>query len=66
MDMLWDRCRTLPPNSHQIGADQADNQEVEHGQITARLLKGLGIRVNARRQYARPIDTFCDLAYFHD
>ena len=44
-------------------------QEVEHGVITARLLKGLGVDKVDRpiEQYAfrLPLDTFCDLAYFH-
>lgn len=70
MDMLWDRCRTLPTDDGTRAAlVKLMNQEVEHGQITARLLKGLGIDKVERpiEQFAfrLPIDTFCDLAYFH-
>ena len=70
MDMLWDRCRTLAPDDGTRAAlVKLMNQEVEHGEITARLLKGLGVDSVTRpiEQYAfrLPIDTFCDLAYFH-
>ena len=70
MTMLWDRCLNLPADA---GTREAliklMNQEVEHGLITARILKGLGVDTVDRpiEQYAfrLPIETFCDLAYFH-
>jgi ring-1,2-phenylacetyl-CoA epoxidase subunit PaaA len=70
MDMLWDRCMNLPTDDGTRAAlTKLMEQEVEHGQITARLLKGLGVDYVDRpiEQYAfrLPIDTFCDLAYFH-
>ncbi len=70
MDMLWDRCRNLPTDERtKLALTKLMNQEVEHGLITARILKGLGVDKVERpiEQYAfrLPIDTFCDLAYFH-
>jgi ring-1,2-phenylacetyl-CoA epoxidase subunit PaaA len=70
MSRLWDRCMHLPPDLD-VKAPLAClmQQEVEHGLINAQILKGLGVdRVNEPlRQYAfyQPIETFCDLAYFH-
>ena len=70
MDMLWDRCRTLPTDEGTKAVlVKLMNQEVEHGEITARILKGLGVDIVERpiEQYAfrLPIDSLCDLAYFH-
>jgi len=70
MEMLWDRCRNLPTDEGTRSVlVKLMNQEVEHGEITARILKGLGVDKVDRpiEQYAfrLPIDTFCDLAYFH-
>lgn len=67
---LWDRCMRLAPDHQvQVALARLMQQEVEHGAITARLLAGLGAEpVNEPiQQYAfrTPIDTFCDLAYFH-
>ncbi|HEC08155.1 MAG TPA: phenylacetic acid degradation protein [Acidimicrobiales bacterium] len=70
LGMLGDRCRRFAPDER-TGAslDRLMNQEVEHGQINARILAGLGVpRVDRPiEQYAfrLPIDTFCDLAMFH-
>ncbi len=70
MDMLWDRCLNLAPDEGTKAAlVKLMDQEVEHGKITARLLKGLGVDEVTRpiEQYAfrLPMDTFCDLSYFH-
>lgn len=70
MTMLWDRCMTLPPDeSSKSALTKLMQQEVEHGIITARILSGLGVDKVDRpiEQYAfrLPMDTFCDLAYFH-
>lgn len=70
MTMLWDRCLNLPTDeSAKTALTKLMHQEVEHGVITARILKGLGVDKVDRpiEQYAfrLPIDTFCDLAYFH-
>lgn len=70
MTMLWDRCLNLPTDERtKTALTKLMQQEVEHGVITARLLKGLGVDKVDRpiEQYAfrLPIDTFCDLAYFH-
>jgi ring-1,2-phenylacetyl-CoA epoxidase subunit PaaA len=70
MTMLWDRCRTLPQDERiKAALVKLMNQEEEHGLINAEILKGLGVDKVERpiEQYAfrLPIDTFCDLAYFH-
>jgi len=69
---LWERCMTLCPDEET--KDQLAllmMQEVGHGVITWRILKGFGIdKVNVpieAYQYAfdLPIVTWCDLCYFH-
>lgn len=70
MTMLWDRCLRLPPDESTKGAlVKLMQQEVEHGIINAEILQGLGVPTVDRPidQYAfrLPIDTFCDLAFFH-
>ena len=70
LSMLWDRCMTLPPEEGlKTALAKLMQQEVEHGVITARILRGLGVDKvdNPIEQYTfrLPIDTFCDLAYFH-
>lgn len=70
MTRLWDRCLTLPTDERSKGAlVKLMQQEVEHGIINAEILKGLGVDKVDRpiEQYAfrLPIDTFCDLAFFH-
>ncbi|MEM7095845.1 MAG: Phenylacetic acid catabolic protein [Actinomycetota bacterium] len=70
LTMLWDRCMNLPPDEGSKSAlTKLMQQEVEHGIITAKILAGLGVDEVTRpiEQYAfrLPIDTFCDLAYFH-
>jgi len=70
MTMLWDRCLNLPTDEKVKSAlTKLMQQEVEHGIINAQILKGLGVDKvdNPIEQYAfrLPIDTFCDLAYFH-
>ncbi|MEL7157773.1 MAG: Phenylacetic acid catabolic protein, partial [Actinomycetota bacterium] len=70
MTMLWDRCLNLPTDERSKGAlVKLMQQEVEHGIINAEILQGLGVDKVDRpiEQYAfrLPIDTFCDLAYFH-
>ncbi len=70
MTMLWDRCLTLPTDEATKSLlTKLMQQEVEHGIITAQILGGLGVPTVDRpiEQYAfrLPIDSFCDLAYFH-
>jgi len=67
---LWDRCMTLAPNVEvKRPLARLMAQEVEHGVITARILKGLGVdKVDApfdQYLFELPIDTWCDLCYFH-
>lgn len=67
---LWDRCLTLAPDSESKRVlAKLMMQEVEHGVITAQILKGLGVdKVDTPiEQYLfdLPIDTWCDLCYFH-
>ena len=68
---LWERCMTLCPDEET--KDQLAllmMQEVGHGVITWRILKGFGIeKVDVpvdKYQYAfnLPIDTWCDLCFF--
>jgi len=70
LNHLWERCMTLAPNEGvKISFAKLMSQEVEHGVINARILAGLGVdRVDQPiKQYLfdLPLDTFCDLAYFH-
>jgi 1,2-phenylacetyl-CoA epoxidase catalytic subunit len=71
LNHLWERCMTLCPDEET--KDQLAllmMQEVGHGVITWRILKGFGIhKVDVpvdKYQYAfnLPIDTWCDLCYF--
>ena len=67
---LWERCMTLAPNEQlKISFAKLMSQEVEHGVINANILAGLGVdKVDQPiKQYLfdLPLDTFCDLAYFH-
>lgn len=67
---LCDKCMTLAPNERlKTTFAKLMVQEVEHGVIIARILEGLGVgRVDAPiKLYLLhlPIDTFCDLAFFH-
>jgi 1,2-phenylacetyl-CoA epoxidase catalytic subunit len=67
---LWNKCMTLAPDERlKTTYAKLMAQEVEHGVITARILGGLGIGPVDKpiQQYLfhLPIDTFCDLAYFH-
>jgi ring-1,2-phenylacetyl-CoA epoxidase subunit PaaA len=72
LSYLWDRCMTLCPDEEtkeQLALLM--QQEVGHGVITWRILKGFGIhKVDVpvdKYQYAfnLPIDKWCDLCYFH-
>ena len=72
LNQLWERCMTLCPDEET--KDQLAllmMQEVGHGVITWRILKGFGIdNVNVpidEYQYLfdLPIETWCDLCYFH-
>jgi ring-1,2-phenylacetyl-CoA epoxidase subunit PaaA len=71
INYLWERCMTLCPDE-ETKAQLAllMMQEVGHGVITWRILKGFGIQqVDVpvdKYQYAFniPIDTWCDLCYF--
>lgn len=67
---LWHKCLNLPPDeSSKSALTKLMQQEVEHGIINAKILAGLGVDKVDRPmdQYAFriPIDTFCDLSYFH-
>ncbi|MFN0164456.1 MAG: Phenylacetic acid catabolic protein [Burkholderiales bacterium] len=70
MTTLWDRCITLPTEERLKGPlVKLMEQEVEHGIINAEILKGLGVdkvdRPIEQYLFRIPIETFCDLAYFH-
>lgn len=70
LNHLWERCMELAPNeSVKVAFARLMFQEVEHGVITSRILAGLGVGPidEPIKQYLfhLPIDTFCDLAYFH-
>ena len=70
MIYLWERCMRLAPDDKiRVALARLMHQEVEHGEITARILAGLGAPpVNEPIQqylFRLPLDTFCDLAYFH-
>ncbi len=70
LELLWDRCLTLPfDDDAKVPLARLMMQEVEHGVITANILKGLGAGAvkTPIQQYAfhLPIESFCDLAYFH-
>ncbi len=67
---LWERCMTLAPDPERKRLlAKLMMQEVEHGVITAQILKGLGVdKVETPiEQYLfdLPIDTWCDLCYMH-
>ncbi len=72
LNYLWGRCLTLCPDEEikdQLALLMM--QEVGHGVITWRILKGLGVdKVDVpvdKYQYAFniPLDTWCDVCYFH-
>ena len=70
MNLLWDRCITLAPDEEiKIPLARLMFQEIEHGVITARILKHLGVDKveNPIEQYMfhLPIDSWVDLCYFH-
>jgi 1,2-phenylacetyl-CoA epoxidase catalytic subunit len=67
---LWERCMTLAPTEElKVSFARLMEQEVEHGVINSRILAGLGVEKvdEPIRQYLfhLPLNTFCDLAYFH-
>ena len=67
---LWDRCLRFAPDEATKGLlVKLMQQEVEHGIINAQILAGLGVDHVDRpiEQYAfrHPMETFCDLSYFH-
>ena len=70
MIKLWERCMTLAPDpeAKRLLA-KLMMQEVEHGVITANILKGLGVdKIETPiEQYLfhLPLDSWCDLCYFH-
>jgi len=70
LNRLWDRCMTLAPDEQlKVTFARLMFQEVEHGVITADILRGLGVdQVDGPiKQYLfdLPLDTFCDLAMLH-
>lgn len=67
---LWERCMTLAPDPERKRVlAKLMMQEVEHGVITANILKGLGVdKVDLpidQYLFELPIDTWCDLCFFH-
>ena len=67
---LWERCITLAPDAETKRLlSKLMMQEVEHGAITASILKGLGVEgINApidQYLFELSLDTWCDLCYFH-
>jgi 1,2-phenylacetyl-CoA epoxidase catalytic subunit len=72
LSSLFERCMTLAPDTERKRLlAKLMMQEVEHGVITADILKGLGVdKVDSpmdEYQYLfnLPIETWCDLCYFH-
>ncbi|MGE0735993.1 MAG: Phenylacetic acid catabolic protein [Alphaproteobacteria bacterium] len=72
LNYLWERCMTLCPDEEtKTQLALLMMQEVGHGVITWRILKGLGIdSVNVpvdKYQYAFniPFDSWCDVCYYH-
>ncbi|MTV25725.1 phenylacetic acid degradation protein [Nitriliruptoraceae bacterium ZYF776] len=70
LNNLWVRgMEHIPDAKLKISFAKLMQQEVEHGVITARILEGLGVEQvdSPIKQYLfhLPIDSFCDLAYFH-
>ncbi|GAC1373793.1 MAG: hypothetical protein NVSMB4_00730 [Acidimicrobiales bacterium] len=70
LNHLWERCMTLAPDeSTKVAFARLMLQEVEHGVITAKILESLDAHGKDEpiKQYlfSLPIDTFCDLAFFH-
>ena len=70
MNLLWHRCITLAPDEEvKIPLARLMFQEIEHGVITARILKHLGVDKveNPIEQYMfhLPIESWVDLCYFH-
>jgi ring-1,2-phenylacetyl-CoA epoxidase subunit PaaA len=70
MKKLWNACIVLCPSEEQkVPLAQLMSEEIEHGVITARILRGLGVdRVDepiGQYLFHLPIDTWCDLCLFH-
>jgi 1,2-phenylacetyl-CoA epoxidase catalytic subunit len=70
LNRLWSKGMTLIPDERlKVTYAKLMQQEVEHGVITARILRTLGVDgVDGEiKQYlfGLPIDTYCDLAYFN-
>ena len=70
MNLLWDRCITLAPEEEvKIPLARLMFQEIEHGVITARILKHLGVdRVESpieQYMFHLPIESWVDLCFFH-
>lgn len=70
LNVLWVKGMTLIPDEKlKVTYAKLMQQEVEHGVITARILRGLGVGpvTSEIKQYLfhLPIETFCDLAYFN-
>lgn len=67
---LWESCLRLAPDEEtKVPLARLMQQEVEHGVITARILKGLGVDKVEETFYQYlfelPMETWCDLCYFH-
>jgi len=70
LNRLWNACMTLSPTEEEkVPLAHLMAEEVEHGVITAQILRGLGVdKVDSRiDQYLfdLPIETWCDLCFFH-
>ena len=70
LNKLWTAgMNVIPDEKLKISYAKLMQQEVEHGVITARILRSLGVGpvTSEIQQYLfhLPIETFCDLAYFN-
>ena len=70
LNKLWERCMTLAPDPERKRLlAKLMMQEVEHGVITANILKGLGVdKVEfpiEQYLFHLSLDTWCDLCFFH-
>ena len=70
MRKLWNACVSLPPTEEQkVPLALLMSEEVEHGVITARILRGLGVdHVDApisQYLFDLSLDTWTDLCFFH-
>ena len=72
LSKLFERCMTLAPDTEKKRLlAKLMMQEVEHGAITADILRGLGVdKVDTPMDeyqylFSLPIESWCDLCFFH-